>query len=190
MNSGDPTLEFAAGLLDYHDRERKPVWWAFFDRIELSDDELVEDPESIGLLEPTGPSKPDKQSLRHRFTYPAQEHKLGLGQRPFDPATGKGAGEIVEFDRETRVVALKRGPILASTPVPTALLPGEPYKTKAQEDAIKRIARSLVGRVAEGIAAPGSLGSRRDSLPSPGSSHQPLRAWGPIASGRIGRALV
>ncbi|MGH2744006.1 MAG: hypothetical protein ACRDN8_16315, partial [Thermoleophilaceae bacterium] len=27
------------------------------------------------------------------------------------------------------------------------------------------------GRVAGGIAAPGSLGSRRDSLPSPGSSH-------------------
>jgi hypothetical protein len=27
--------------------------------------------------------------------------------------------------------------------------------------------------VAGGIAAPGSLGSRRDSLPSPGSSHQP-----------------
>jgi predicted RecB family nuclease len=146
MNSGDPTLEFAAGLLDYHDRERKPVWWAFFDRIELSDEELVEDPESIGLLEPTGPSEPEKQSLRHRFTYPAQEHKLGLGQRPFDPATGRGAGEIVEFDRESRVVALKRGPSLASTPVPTALLPGEPYKTKTQEDAIERIAHSLVAR--------------------------------------------
>ena len=26
----------AAGLLDYHDRERKPVWWAFFDRLEMS----------------------------------------------------------------------------------------------------------------------------------------------------------
>src|SRR5262249_42660336 len=33
--SGDPRLELAAGLLQYHDRERKPVWWAFFDRIEL-----------------------------------------------------------------------------------------------------------------------------------------------------------
>ena len=100
VDSGDPTLEFAAGLLDYHDRERKPVWWAFFDRIELSDEELVEDPESIGLLEPTASPEPDKQSLRHRFTYPAQEHKLGLGQRPFDPATRRDAGEIVEFDRE------------------------------------------------------------------------------------------
>jgi predicted RecB family nuclease len=146
LHSGDQTLEFAAGLLHYHDRERKPVWWAFFDRVELTDEELVEDPESIGLLEPSAPPEPDKQSLRHHFTYPAQEHRLGLGQRPFDPATRKDAGEIVEFDRETRAIALKRGPILASVPPPTALLPGEPYKTKAQEDALERIGRSLLAR--------------------------------------------
>ena len=28
----DAGEELAAQLLDYHDRERKPVWWAFFDR--------------------------------------------------------------------------------------------------------------------------------------------------------------
>jgi hypothetical protein len=33
--------------------------------------------------------------------------------------------------------------------------------------------RNVASRVAGGIAAPGSLGSRRDSLPSPGSSDQP-----------------
>src|SRR5207249_619116 len=30
----DAGQELAAQLLDYHDRERKPVWWAFFDRLE------------------------------------------------------------------------------------------------------------------------------------------------------------
>ena len=45
------------------------------------------------------------------------------------------------------------------------------------------------GRVAGGIAAPGSLGSRRDSLPSPGSSHRiAVSSCGPGASERIGRA--
>jgi hypothetical protein len=34
-----------------------------------------------------------------------------------------------------------------------------------------------VSRVAGGIAAPGSLGSRRDSLPSPGSSDQPYNVF-------------
>jgi len=162
VNSGDAILEFAAGLLDYHDRERKPVWWAFFDRIELSDEELVEDPESIGLLQPLGSPEPDKRSMRHRFTYPAQEHRLGLGQVPFDPATRERAGEIVEFDRETRAIALKRGPSLASIPAPTALLPGEPYKTKAQEDALERIARSLLARDGKYAAVESVL--RRESF--------------------------
>jgi uncharacterized protein len=29
--------ELAAHLLDYHERERKPVWWAFFERLEKPD---------------------------------------------------------------------------------------------------------------------------------------------------------
>ena len=49
------------------------------------------------------------------------------------------------------------------------------------------------GRVAGSIAAPGSHGSGRDSLPSPGSSHRPLvnrRRSGSSASARTGRAVV
>lgn len=49
--SGDPMLELAAGLLHYHEREGKPVWWAHYDRLELSPDELVEDADSVGHLE-------------------------------------------------------------------------------------------------------------------------------------------
>ena len=56
--------------------------------------------------------------------------------------------------------------------------------------ALAGVWHSSLGRVAGGIAAPGSLRSRRDSLPSPGSSHQPLSARGPTASGRTGRALL
>ena len=43
---------------------------------------------------------------------------------------------------------------------------------------------------AGGISAPGSHGSRRDSLPSPGSSHRPVSTCGPRASARTGRARV
>ena len=92
--------ELAAQLLDYHDRERKPVWWAFFDRLEMTPTELVEDAESIGKLEPTGESRPEKKSIAHVLTFPAQEHKLGQGQSVTDPATREGAGEILELDRE------------------------------------------------------------------------------------------
>jgi len=53
------------------------------------------------------------------------------------------------------------------------------------------VAQAIMGgRVAGGIAAPGSLRSRRDSLPSPGSSHQTVRAREPTASGQTDRAPV
>jgi uncharacterized protein len=140
----DPTLVLAAGLLHYHAREGKPVWWAFFDRLGLSPEELVEDADSIGMLESENGPVPEKRSLLYRFTYPAQEHKLGVGAQPFDPATGKRAGDIVELDRESRTVTLKRGESLADVPLPRALLPGGPYFTGAQEDALERIGQSLL----------------------------------------------
>jgi len=140
----DAGEELAAQLLDYHHRERKPVWWAFFDRIEQTPEELVEDADSIGLLEPTGePPEDAARSKVHRFTYPPQEHKLRVGAQPFDEE-GRGAGEIVELDREARVLALRRGPSIADQPLPRALVPGWPYSTDAQESALERIGRSLL----------------------------------------------
>ncbi len=136
--------ELAAQLLDYHDRERKPVWWAFFDKVEQAPDELIEDADAIGGLVPTGESEPVKRSVVHVFTYPPQEHKLHSGEHPFDPATRDGAGTIVELDREARVLKLKRGPKVEDVPLPQALIPGRPYDTDAQEDALMRLGRSLL----------------------------------------------
>ena len=135
--------ELAAQLLDYHDRERKPLWWAFFDRIEQTPEQLIEDADSIGLLEACGEPEPDKKSLVHRFRFPAQEHKLRSGEQPFDEE-GRDAGRIVELDREALTLALKHGPSRAEQPLPQALIPGRPYDTDAQEDALERIGRSLL----------------------------------------------
>ncbi|HZQ64108.1 MAG TPA: TM0106 family RecB-like putative nuclease [Gaiellaceae bacterium] len=135
--------ELAAELLDYHERERKPVWWAFFDRIEQTPEELVDDGDSIGLLEPLGEPEQRKRSWLHRFRYPPQEHKLKVGQAPFDE-TGAHAGTIVELDREACRITLLRGPKLAGVELPQALLPGEPYRTDAHDDALARLGRSLL----------------------------------------------
>ncbi len=136
--------EIAAQLLDYHDRERKPVWWAFFDRLEMTPDELVDDPESIGRLEPVGEPVVDKRSRAHTFRFPAQEHKIGQGQDVFDPATRASAGAIVSLDRDARELVLRRGPSLEDTPLPEALIPGDPYRTPEQEAALARFGRSLL----------------------------------------------
>jgi uncharacterized protein len=136
--------ELAAELLLYHDRERKPVWWAYFDRIEMTPEELLEDAESISGLAPTGETWPEKKSVAHVFLYPPQEHKLGQGQNPTDRETLKPAGEILELDREERQLVLKRGPSLAEVPLPQALIPSDPFRTPEQEQALVRLGRSLL----------------------------------------------
>ena len=140
----DEGAVLAAHLLDYHDRERKPVWWAFFDRLEQAPDELLEDPDSIGQLELLGAPEQVMRSLAYTLTFPPQEHKLGQGHDPVDPATRHVAGEIIELDREQRRLVLKRGPSLADVPLPRALIPGRPFDTPCQEDALQRIGSSLL----------------------------------------------
>src|SRR5215211_5729045 len=141
----------AAHLLEYHRREAKPVWWAFFDRLGKTPAELVDDAEAIGELEPVGSEpEPRARSLVHSFTFPVQEHKLGPGDDVFDPATGKGAGEIVSVDDVS--LRLARGPSLEDVPLPPALIPGGPYDTRPQREALVRLARSLESyRALEGM---------------------------------------
>ena len=142
LGAGDPLCELAGQLLDYHDRERKPVWWAFFDKLDLTAEELVEDPEAIGGVRTSGRPRTEDSSTVHTFTYPPQQQKVG--DAPFDPATRKGAGRIVAHDPDARTLELKRGPSFDGVPLPTALLPGGPYQTRVQEAALERFGRSLL----------------------------------------------
>jgi uncharacterized protein len=139
----DAGHDVAAHLLDYHDRERKPVWWWFFERLEMTSGELFEDAESISGLEPVGePEQVTKQSKAFTFGYPPQEHRIE--DDAFDPATGRSPGEILAVDREARTIVLKRGPRFDDVPPPRALIPGAPYNTRAQEEALERFGRSLL----------------------------------------------
>jgi len=134
----------AAELLEYHRREARPAWWWFFARCQMSLDELVEDGEAIGRLEPEGAPRRAKNSLEHGFRFPAQQHKLAPGDAPFDPATGKSAGTIVELDEAAGVLVLRRGPSHASVPLPTALIPPGPYDTRAQRGALARLGDAML----------------------------------------------
>ena len=133
----------AAQLLDYHRREAKPAWWAFFQRLKLTPGELLEDAESIGELEPAGEATPWKKSLAYPFTFPPQQHKLGPGNEVVDPLTGEGAGTILALDDAEGRLELVRGPKLADVPLPRALIPGGPYRDEEQRAAVMRVARTV-----------------------------------------------
>src|SRR5207302_6881543 len=69
-----------AQLLDWHRREDKPEWWAHFARLELSDEEQVEDPDSIGELEYEGVAGTVGRSLVHRYRFrTGQDHTVSVG---------------------------------------------------------------------------------------------------------------
>ena len=138
---GDPRW-LLAQLLDYHQREAKPQWWEWFFHLELSDDELVEDADTIGRLELVGEPEPDKQSLVYTLAFPAQEHKID--HDAVDPRTGKS--HTVAVDDEAGVVRLWRGRNRADEPLPTALIPPAPIGDYEQRDAVARFARAYLAR--------------------------------------------
>lgn len=138
----------AGELLEYHRREARPAWWAYYDRLGKSPDELVEDTEAIAHLvgDRGTPPRPMKRSLVHTLTFPLQDHKLRPGLAVLDPATGRNAGDILEIDDTSGAVGilrLLRGPSLAAGPLPEAIVAGGPVETRAQRAAVLRVAESI-----------------------------------------------
>jgi uncharacterized protein len=127
-----------AQLLDYHRREAKPQWWEWFFHLGLSDDELVEDGDTIGRLELAGEPEVDGSSLVYTLSFPPQEHKID--HSAVDPRTGKT--HPVEVDDEAGVVRLRRGTARAGEPLPTGLIPPQPIADYDQRDAVARFARA------------------------------------------------
>src|SRR5438132_925121 len=134
----------AGELLEYHRREARPAWWWFFQRRDhMTVEELVDDAESIGRLTPIGRPRPDRNSPLHTLAFPIQQHKLGPGDHPFDPATTKGAGTIMEVDDLAGTLVLRRGPGVRGVSLPLSLIPGGPIATKEQRGALMRLAASV-----------------------------------------------
>jgi uncharacterized protein len=133
-----------AQLLDYHRREARPVWWAFFSRIDGEIGTLVDDADCIGELEPSGDPVSEKKSLAYPMRFPVQETKMGEGDQPCDPATTKDAGKILSIEPEHGRLLLKRGPSLQDVALPRGLIPNGPYRTNEQRGALRRLATAIL----------------------------------------------
>jgi uncharacterized protein len=138
---GGDTPWLLAQLIDYHQREARPEWWEYFNRLDMDDEELLEDSGAIGGLVSMGTPVPDKRSFIYTFKFPAQEHKIrGNG---VDPAT-KNPYVGVVVDDDAGIVTLRRAKARSEEPLPRALVPGKPLKDDKQREAIVRFARSYL----------------------------------------------
>jgi predicted RecB family nuclease len=135
-DEGEPRW-LLAQLLEYHRREEKPQWWAYFNNLTLDEEELIASTETIGDLELVGQPVEDKQSLVYTLRFPPQEHKIS--GHAVDPRTEKT--HKVRVDDERGLVELRRGKRKSDEPLPVALIPPEPVHAGVQREALLRFAR-------------------------------------------------
>jgi predicted RecB family nuclease len=134
-----------AHLLYYHQREAKSQWWEWFNHLELDEDDLIEDTDTMGGLELAGEPVEDGQSLVYTFTFPPQEHKID--GRAADPKTQNVYD--VSTDDERGTVTFRRSKTRADEPLPEAFIPPRPIPDWNHRDSVERFARRYLARSTE-----------------------------------------
>jgi predicted RecB family nuclease len=138
--------ELLAYLLEFHHRESKPKYWAMFTRQEMSDEELVDDAECIGVLspDPGRPVRPEKKSKVYSFTFPPQDFKMRIGEDVLRAGTLEPAGQIVLLEEDARRISLKIGPSRSPLADCASLIPEGPLGDQVLRGAIYRYAETVI----------------------------------------------
>ena len=138
--------ELLSQLLEFHHREAKPQWWWQFHRVEMDEQELIDDAECIGGLKPDAGTPPfgEKKSIVRTFTFPPQDFKMRIGDHPRRAPTREHAGEIFNLDEDGRRIQLKMGPSIPSQEDLTSLIPGDPFGYEEQRKAMYRYADAVL----------------------------------------------
>lgn len=136
--------ENLAWVLEFHRREAKPVFWRLFDRLGLTEDELIDDLDCLALCQRTDrePFKPTPRarSLAYEYRFDtAQEFKGGKGNfYLLGEETEDGRNQSVdvvaeESDLDNGLIVLK-----SSVPLPpvVTLIPNEFVRPRPIPEAI------------------------------------------------------
>ena len=159
----------AGELLAYHSRAAKQQWWAYFQRKEMSREQLLADGEVLAgleLLTDRDPIAVDR-SLAHPMRYPPQDHKISRGDNYEDPESGK-AVSVHAIDEDERIAWVKRG-VNSTNGLPAAVMSDGPIAMPQHQAALMRVALSVrdrTGRVSRSGAPPAQ---RSAGLLGPGS---------------------
>jgi uncharacterized protein len=130
-----------ADLLEWHRRDAKPGWWQFFHLHDLTDDELIGEPDAIAGLKLEGTVGEFKRSHIVRYRYPSQEHPFGQGDQAIDPRSGK-QWTIDQVDDAAGSLDLRRGKDNTS-PHPVVLVEPGPIKTSNHRARLRDLAAGV-----------------------------------------------
>jgi uncharacterized protein len=144
-----------AQMLEYHRRENKSMWWRYFNWLDMTDQELIEDGSALAGLKYVGEIGRVKQSAIHRYRFPAQDHQLGRGEGCRDPRTEKDPGKIVALDETAGTIDLKRGKNNPA-PHPEALIPFDLVPEKELQSSLMRLAEVVADAGLQDVHSPQS----------------------------------
>lgn len=140
--------ELVAHLTQFHRRADKPAFWAMFDRAERDPQELADDGECIGSIEPDiGEDgqwlRPDKRSTVASYRFPPQDTKLRVGQTVIHVPSLRPIGKILELNTHGGFVAVKRALKPGeSFPLGGALIPEPSVRNDVLVAAVHRVAQT------------------------------------------------
>jgi len=133
--------ELLAHLLEFHRREEKPIWWRRFDRIELEENELIDDPDCLGGLRRTG-RQPERirQSFAYEYSFDGrQETKIRAEDTCVFTHDWKKHATVAELDldagRAVLVVSKRQG----TPPDRLSIAPEELTLGKVLASAVERV---------------------------------------------------
>ena len=139
-----------AYLLDYHRREDKAEWWDYFRRLELTDDELLDESGAVSGLSFVEDVRAEKRSRVHRYGYPPQEMEL----RRKDELKLKDQtawAKIAAVDRVARTIDVVVGPSKSGLR-PSSAFAHSHVNAGTIEDAIFAIGEGVVQGTADPLA--------------------------------------
>ena len=148
---GDSVAWILADLMDFHRREDLPVWWRLFDRENLSEEELRDDPACVAGITSQGHPKADKRSLIQEYRFdPSQECKAMSGDTVMFQGQLEAKFTIQHLDLRNGTLELKISSKKITDffggvfPATGSLVPYEIVSSKALQDALRDIARSYL----------------------------------------------
>jgi uncharacterized protein len=147
--------ELLAHLLEFHRREEKPIWWRRFDRMEMQENELIDDPDCLGGLQRTArPPQKVKRSFEYEYAFDAhQETKVRTDAKCLFTHDWEKHAIVSDLDLDAGRAVLKASCQQDVPPDRLSLAPDELMLGKVLSPAVERVVRGWrdTGRLAGAV---------------------------------------
>jgi len=145
--------ELLAWLLEFHRRQEKPVWWRLFDRLGMTEDELVDDLDCLVLCERNDREPFKVKPKARQFSY---EYLFSTSQEFKEPRIGGDMWvlghdglkvKLVEFDASSGLLSVQAK---EEPPPIISLVPNDIVRASPKPESIERVVRAYTeGQLAE-----------------------------------------